>query len=341
LTFAVEAARERGLAASSRLLLALATLALAAGLASVCVGPSKLSPFALLNSLHTGGDPMVRAVLLELRLPRAVLALMVGAILGLAGATLQGYLRNPLADPAVLGVSNAAALGAVAALYFGLTLIQPALLPLAAIVGALAALLPLVWLTRRSEGPLGLILAGTAEGALDGAGVSLALNLSPNPFAAGEIMSWLLGSLADRDVGHIWLAGPCIAAGGALLLWDARALDVLSLGEDAARSMGTELGPVRLRLLVGVALGVGGAVAVSGAIGFVGLVTPHLVRPFTDRRPSSVLAPSALAGAALLALADVLVRMIPTPTELKLGVLTAALGVPVFLVQLARTRASW
>ena len=323
------------------LLVALAGIACAAGLLSLFVGPARLGLTTMLGALAGHGDPLVRSVLLELRLPRALLGLGVGAMLGLAGAALQGYLRNPLAEPSVLGASNAAALGAVIALYFGLAELHPAILPLLAIAGALVSLWLLFLLAGRSESPLTLILAGIAVATVAGAGISLALNLSPNPFAAMEIMSWLLGSLEDRAFNHVWLALPCLAIGIALLLGNGRALDALTLGEDGARALGVDLQRVRLQLLVGVAIGVGGAVAVSGAIGFVGLIVPHLVRPLTDRSPSAVLLPSALAGAALLALADVAVRLIPTSSELKLGVVTAFIGVPVFLVHLMRERRLW
>lgn len=323
------------------LLASLAAIAFAAGLFSLFVGPAHLGLSSMLEALAGYGDPLIRSVLLELRLPRALLGLGVGAMLGLAGAALQGYLRNPLAEPSVLGASNAAALGAVIALYFGLAELHPAILPLLAIAGAMIALWLLFLLAGRSESPLTLILAGVAVATVAGAGVSLALNLSPNPFAAMEIMSWLLGSLEDRAFNHVWIALPCIAIGLALLLGNGRALDALTLGEDGARALGVDLERVRLRLLLGVAIGVGGAVAVSGAIGFVGLIVPHLVRPLTDRSPSAVLLPSALAGAALLALADVAVRLIPTSSELKLGVVTAFLGVPVFLIHLMRERRLW
>lgn len=308
---------------------------------SVLVGPAGLPPGRLLAAAAGGGDWIARTILFELRLPRAVLALAVGAMLGAAGAALQGYLRNPLAEPSVLGASNAAALGAVVALYFGLAALHPVVLPLCAILATLVALALLFLLAGRSESPLTLILAGIAIGTMAGAGISLALNMAANPFAAMEIMTWLLGSLEDRSITHIWIALPCIAAGLALLLWDGRALDALTLGEDGALALGIDLGRARLRLLLGVAIGVGGAVAVSGAIGFVGLIVPHLVRPLTDRSPSALLVPSAIAGAALLTLADVLVRIIPSTNELKLGVVTAFVGVPVFLVYLMRERRLW
>ncbi len=319
----------------------LATLAVIAAIASLLFGAVDLSLVRLFAAATGDGDRTASTILFDLRLPRALLALAVGAILGLAGAALQGYLRNPLAEPSVLGTSNAAALGAVAALYFGLAQVHPAVLPLLAIGCALLSLGLLFLLTGDAESPLTLILAGLAVATLAGAGISLALNLSPNPFAAMEIMTWLLGSLENRSFDHLWIALPCIVVGGALLLWNGRALDALTLGEDAAQALGTDLKRTRLRLLLGTAIGVGGAVAVAGAIGFVGLIVPHLIRPLTDRSPSAILLPSAIGGAALLTLADLGVRLIPTTSELKLGVVTAFLGVPVFLLHLMRERRLW
>ncbi|MDX3908266.1 MAG: iron ABC transporter permease [Sphingobium sp.] len=323
------------------LLTALASVCLMAATLSLMIGTASLPPARLLATLAGADDPVARIILFELRLPRAILGLSVGAMLGAAGAALQGYLRNPLAEPSVLGASSAAALGAVIALYFGLAAIHPALLPACAIAATLIGLCALVLFAGRSESPLTLILAGIAISTLAGAGISLALNLSPNPFAAMEITSWLLGSLEDRSFDHVRIALPCIVVGLALLLWNSRALDALTLGEDAARSLGVDLHGLRARLLLGVAIGVGGAVAVSGAIGFVGLIVPHLIRPLTDRTPGAVLLPSALGGAALLMLADVAVRLIPASSELRLGVVTAFLGVPVFLLHLLRERRLW
>lgn len=325
----------------SLLLALLAALTLADAIASLLFGPVDLSVGRLLAAASGHGDSIATTILFELRLPRTVLALVVGAILGLAGAALQGYLRNPLAEPSVLGTSNAAALGGVAALYFGFAQIHPAALPLLAIGGALLSLAVLFALAGRSESPLTLILAGLAVGTLAVAGTSLALNLSPNPFAAMEIMTWLLGSLENRSFEHVWIALPCVAIGAAMLLWNSRALDALTLGEDAAQALGVDIRRLRLRLLVGTAIGVGGAVAVAGAIGFVGLIVPHLMRPLTDRSPSATLLPSAIGGAALLVLADIGVRIIPTTNELKLGVVTAFLGVPIFLVHLMREKRIW
>ena len=323
------------------LIAALSTLTLVAAVASLLFGAVDLSVARLLDAAFGNNDKVASIILFDLRLPRTILALAVGAMLGLAGAALQGYLRNPLAEPSVLGTSNAAALGGVAAIYFGLAEIHPVVLPLLATGGALLSLALLFILSGKAESPLTLILAGIAVGTLAVAGTSLALNLSPNPFAAMEIMTWLLGSLENRSFDHVWIALPCIAIGTAMLLWNGRALDALTLGEDAAQALGTDLRRTRLRLLIGTAIGVGGAVAVTGAIGFVGLIVPHLIRPLTDRSPSAILLPSAIGGAALLTLADLGVRIIPTTNELKLGVVTAFLGVPVFLVHLMRERRLW
>ncbi|SNS85606.1 iron complex transport system permease protein [Sphingomonas laterariae] len=319
----------------------LAVLAVVAGLLSVAVGAVPIAWARIAAVLAGGGDDVARTILIDLRLPRALLGLAVGAMLGISGAAMQGFLRNPLAEPSVLGVSSTAALGAVIALYFGFATLHLAALPVLAILGAFVGLGVLALLSGRSESPLTLILAGIAVSTLAVAGTSLALNMSPNPFAAMEIMNWLLGSLEDRSFQHVAIALPCIALGVVLLLWDGRALDALTLGEDGATSLGVDLRRTRLRLLVGIAIGVGGAVAISGAIGFIGLIVPHLVRPLTDRSPGAILLPSLLAGAALLTLADVAVRIIPTTAELKLGVVTAFLGVPIFLVHLMRERRLW
>lgn len=320
---------------------ALAVLLLLSALLSLAVGAADIAPARLFAVVMGQGDPVARAILVDLRLPRTLIGLSVGAMLGLAGAVLQGYLRNPLAEPSVLGASNAAALGAVGAIYFGLAGLHILVLPALSILSGLLALALLFALAGRTESPLTLILAGIAISTLAGAGISLALNLSPNPFAAMEITTWLLGSIENRSIQHVWIALPCVAIGAALLLADGRALDALTLGEDGAMALGVDLKWARIRILLGVGIGVGGAVSVAGAIGFVGLIVPHLVRPLTDKSPSAVLLPSLLAGAALLTLADVAVRLIPTQNELKLGVVTAFLGVPVFLFYLLRERRIW
>jgi iron complex transport system permease protein len=262
---------------------------------------------------------------------------MIGATLGLAGATLQGFLRNPLADPAVVGVSSTAALGAVLALYTGLSTVAPLTLPLGGIAGGLACVLLLQVLAGRG-GVLSLILAGVAISSLAGALTSLALNLSPNPYSALEIVFWLLGSVTDRSMDHVTLAAPFMLAGWVVLAWTARSLDALTLGEEAAASLGVDLRTTRTLVIAGTALSVGAAVAVSGAIGFVGLVVPHLLRPLVGHSPSRLLMASALGGALLLTTADVLVRVITPGSELKLGIATALIGAPFFVWLVIRTR---
>ncbi|HUD92971.1 iron ABC transporter permease [Sphingobium sp.] len=325
-------------------LLLLAALAILVGMAAVgslLLGPVNLSIARIVGALLDHGDRIADTILFDLRVPRTLIGLMVGAMLGLAGAAMQGYLRNPLAEPSVLGTSSAAALGAVGALYFGLSELHPAMLPLLSIGGACLSLLLLFFLAGRSESSLTLILAGIAVATLAQAGIALALNLSPNPFAAMEIMTWLMGSLENRSFDHFWIALPCIVTGMALLLWDGHSLDALTLGEDGAQALGVDLRRTRLRLMLGTAIGVGGAVAVSGSIGFIGLIVPHLLRPLTDRSPSAILLPAALGGAALLTFADIAVRLINIMNELKLGVVTAFLGIPIFLLHLMRERRLW
>ena len=276
-------------------------------------------------------------IILELRLPRTVLAAVVGAGLGLSGAAMQGYLRNPLADPGLFGVSSGAALGAVISLYFGFAA-QAWLLPLFALAGAAGAMALLALLVGRSASLIVFTLAGVILSSLAGSLTALAISLSPTPFATSEIVTWLMGALTDRSWDDVWIALPITGIGAALLAITGRALDALTLGEGAARSMGVD--PLRLQTLIvlGVGLCVGASVATAGVIGFVGLMVPHLVRPFAGNRPSAVLLPSALGGALLLLLADSLVRAMPIVTELRLGIAMSLLGGPFFLVLLLKMR---
>ncbi|MEK6216529.1 MAG: iron ABC transporter permease [Boseongicola sp.] len=305
---------------------------------SLITGPSSLTPGAALLALisDTGGPETI--VMREIRLPRAVMGALVGASLGLCGAAMQGLLRNPLAEPGLIGVSASAALGAVIALQTGLVAAFALALPLAALLGAAVAVTLLLGLAGARGSSLVLILAGIAISALAAALTALVLNLSPNPYAASEIIFWMMGSLADRSWTHVNLALPLMALGAACLLLTGRGLDALTLGEDAAEALG--VGLVRLRLLVvgGVALMIGAATAVTGAIGFVGLVVPHVLRPFTGGVPSRLLPASALGGAAMVLIADALSQWILPDRDLKLGVLTAFIGAPVFLHLIFRTR---
>ena len=313
------------------LITALAALVVALFALSLLVGPAGIGFKESIAALLAGEGDVTVLVMREIRLPRAILGLTIGASLGLSGAALQGYLRNPLAEPGLIGVSSCAALGAVVAIYTGLSAVFPLALPLLALTGAFLSVLILLALASFRGGSLTLILAGVAISALAAALTSLALSLSPNPFAALEIVFWLLGSLTDRSMLHVTLAVPFMLAGWLLLAGLGRGLDALTLGEDAAASLGLRIGLFRLALVLGVAASVGAATAVAGAIGFVGLVVPHLLRPLVGARPSRLLLASALGGAAMLLAADLAVRLLSDGRELKLGVLTALIGAPFFL----------
>jgi iron complex transport system permease protein len=312
------------------LLVALGAGAVVLALVSLLVGPAGVGPGALLDMAEQGRGEAAAMILWEIRTPRTILALTIGATLGLAGAAMQGYLRNPLAEPGVLGVSASAALGAVLAIYTGLSAAVPLSLPLLAIAGGVVSTLLLQGLAGRGA-TVTLILAGVAISSLAGSLTALALNLSPNPYAALEIVFWMLGSLTDRSLGHVWLAAPFMAAGWAALALAAPALDALSLEEETAATLGVDLARTRALIIAGTALSVGAATAVAGVIGFVGLVAPHALRPFVGHRPSLLLPASALGGAVLLTAADILVRVVTPGSELKLGVVTALIGAPLFL----------
>jgi len=322
-----------------RLVLPLLALAVAVTFsASLLAGPAAIGLPEILNAIFSGETDTVALILLEVRLPRAILGLTIGATLGLAGAALQGLLRNPLAEPGLIGVSASAALGAVLTFYTGLAGLFALALPLGGMAGACVGVAIVQGLAGRDGSPLTLILAGVAVTSFAAALTSLALNLAPNPFAALEIVFWLMGSLADRSFDHVWLSAPFMAAGCLLLLTLGRPLDALTLGEDAAQTLGFGLRSLRHRLVLGTALSVGAATSVAGAIGFVGLVVPHLLRPLVGHKPSALLPASALGGAVLTLAADVAVRVLSPGRELKLGVLTALVGAPFFLFLVLRLR---
>lgn len=284
-----------------------------------------------------GSDDLQWWIVFELRLPRAILGVGVGAVLGLSGAVLQGYLRNPLADPGLIGVSSSAALGAVASIFFGLAA-TPWTLAVCAMLGAGAAMALLGFLVGRSGSAITFILAGTILSSLAGALTTLLISLAPNPFATSEIVTWLMGALTDRSFDEARFAIPLMIAGSLLLLTTGRAIDMLSLGEAAARSMGVRPGLLQFRIIAGLGLAVGASVAVTGVVGFVGLIVPHLLRPLAGQKPSALLLPSALGGAALVLVADSLVRLTPGAGEVRLGVAMALIGAPFFFVLLFRMR---
>ena len=308
---------------------------------SLTVGELNISIISSLVNTFNNESTLEAIVFEEIRLPRTLLAVLIGASLGLSGAALQGMVRNPLAEPGVIGVSTSAALGAVIVFYFGLAAIFPMALPLGGIAGALLAVIFLYLLTGKNSSMLTLILAGVAVSGLAAALTALALNLSPNPYASLEIFFWLMGSLADRSFTHVWLILAPTLLGWWLMLRGRRDLDVLSLGEDTAQSLGVNLQKLNQKIILGVALAVGSAVSVSGGIGFVGLVVPHLLRPYVGYQPGRLLISSALGGAILLLAADIVVRLLPTQQELKIGVLTALLGAPFFLHLILKSRREW
>lgn len=276
-------------------------------------------------------------IIAELRVPRIVLALAIGAALGLSGAAMQGYLRNPMADPGLFGVSSGAALGAVLSLYFGYAA-SALLLPLFALAGAALSMAALALLAGRSGSLILFTLAGMILSSITGSMTALAISLAPTPFAASEIMTWLMGALTDRSWDDVRLALPIILVGSIILAFTGRSLDALTLGEQAARSMGVDQRRLQLMIVLGIGLTVGASVASAGIIGFVGLMVPHMVRPLAGSRPSAILLPSALGGALLLLLADSLVRAAPTVSELRLGIAMSILGGPFFLFLMIRMR---
>jgi iron complex transport system permease protein len=313
----------------------LAVLTLLAATGSLLIGRGGGGP-----TFGLGGPDLAGVILTEIRLPRTLLALLVGGTLGLCGAALQGLLRNPLAEPGLLGASSGAAFGAVLVFYFGLASGESLLLPMGAVTGSLLALALLYGLAGHRGDLLTVVLAGIAINAFTAALTSLVLNFAPSPYAALEILFWMLGSLADRSLVHVGLALPLMVPGWVLVIAAARGLDALTLGEETAASLGFD--PRRTQWLVvgGTALAVGGAVAVTGVVGFIGLVVPHLLRPWAGHRPSGLLLPSFLGGALLATLADSAIRLMPPGPELKLGVVTALLGAPFFLRLVMSPRAA-
>jgi iron complex transport system permease protein len=308
-------------------------------IAVLLLGLAIALPLSLLAGrvwLDPWATPNAALILGELRLPRALLAITVGAGLGAAGAAMQGYLRNPLADPGLFGIAPGAALGAVLSLLMGMA--GGWWLPLFALAGAAVAMLLLALIAGRAGGIALFTLAGMMIASLAGALTSFAISLAPNAFATSEIVVWLMGALTDRGWPDVWLAAPLTLAGIALLRLAGSGLDALTLGESVARSLGVSPARLQALLVAGVGLTVGSGVAIAGVIGFVGLMVPHLVRPFTDRRPSSLVIPSALAGALLVLVADCVCRLLPLVTELRLGIALSIIGAPFFLHLLLKMR---
>jgi iron complex transport system permease protein len=305
---------------------------------NLSMGPIPLSLPEALGQVFSPEDSIASLIVREIRIPRATLALVVGMTLGIAGAALQGLLRNPLAGPGLLGVSNCAALGAVVTLYYGLAQSSWFVLPLGGMIGALVSVVLIFMLAGRQSGILNLILAGVAINAVASSFIALALNFADNPYAMSEMVYWLLGSVSNRSLDDLGVAIPFMALGWLMLLLSRNFLDALSLGEDTARSLGFSTVGHRAIVVTGVAASVGAAVSVSGNIGFVGLVVPHLLRPLVGHEPGRLLPLSALGGGILLLAADCTVQLISPAQELKLGVVTALVGGPFFLMLIYRMR---
>ena len=304
--------------------------------AALMVGPVDIS---LLNAISFEQETSIESLILfEIRLPRALLALLVGATLGLGGAALQGLLRNPLAEPGIIGVSNCAALGAVVVFYYGLSRTAWFALPLGGLLGALLSVVIIFMLVGKSRSIMTLILAGVAINAIGGALIALVLNFAPSPYAMQEILFWLLGSVANRSINELLIALPFMVVGWVMVLSSGRFLNALTLGEETAHSMGFDVNRYRWILVLGVAASVGAAVSVAGNIGFIGLVVPHLIRPFVGYEPRRLLVSSALGGAILLLVADIAVQLLASDGEIKLGVITSLVGGPFFLFLILKSR---
>ena len=295
------------------------------------LGSTKLPASSVVLAMIGQGDIGDQIIIWQIRLPRGLAAFAVGAALGISGAALQGLLRNPLAEPGVLGVSASAALGATFALYYGLIGSFTWALPIAAIFGALIATAIIAYAATKTNSVVTLILVGVGLSSFAGAIMSLLLNLAPNPFSLSDMINWTLGSVTNRSFNDIGFAVPFLGLGMLILMVNRRGLSALTLGEEAASGLGVNLQNMRIAVVLGAGLTTGAAVSLAGAIGFVGIVAPHLIRPFVGHDPARSLWPSALLGGLFLILADIALRLIPTQNELKLGVVAALIGAPAFV----------
>jgi iron complex transport system permease protein len=317
---------------SKALIIVLAIATLIAVSTSLCLGTTSIPLSEVLSSLIGRGQAETAVIIWDIRLPRALCALFVGAALGASGGALQGLLRNPLAEPGVLGVSASASLCATIAIFWGLTALSPWVLPSAAILGALAATLALAALAPRVASLVTLVLIGVGLSSIMGALMMLLMNIAPNPFSLADMLNWTMGSVANRSFVDLGFAAPFWLIGFGLLLVTRRQLVALGMGEEAARAIGVDTSRVRTWVVFGAGLLTGAAVSIAGAIGFVGIVAPHVVRPFVGYDPGRALVPSALLGGLLLIVGDVISRLIPTQQELKLGVIIALIGAPLFVL---------
>ena len=321
---------------SLTLLLSLSLIVIA--FLSLFIGAADIPARDIFSALFGSAEITTEIIIIELRLPRVLLGILAGASLGLSGAALQGLLRNPLADPGVIGVSASAGLGAVIAIYFGLSSVFPLSIQIMSMGGALTATFILSFISSRDSSVLTLILAGIGISSLATAAIALTMNFAPNPMSLQDMIMWLLGSLENRTMTDIALAGPFIIGGWLILSGVGQGLDASSLGEDTAQTLGINLKKLRMKVIIGSAISVGATVSVCGAIGFVGLVVPHMVRSLIGHAPGRLLIPSALMGAILLTIADLTTRIPIGHGQLRLGVVTAFVGSPLFLYIIYKTR---
>ena len=327
-----------GVRSQRRLIILMTGALLGLFLLSLFIGSNPIPILSAALEAAGESDSVIALILTEVRLPRALIALFTGATLGVCGAAMQGLLRNPLASPGLVGSASGAALGAALMLYTGLSAAFWLALPVGGIIGSLSATLLVYTLAGPAAGTATLILAGVAVNSIALASISLLINLAPSPYAVREIVLWMLGSVANHSMVDFWSMLPGTLLGWALLAGTGRSLDALTLGEETAHTLGVNLKGLRWRLFIAIALAVGSAVSITGAIGFVGLVTPHLLRPLVGFQPGRLLPVSALGGAMLLLCADIGVRLFPAGTEIKVGVLTSLVGAPFFLYLIIRTR---
>lgn len=324
---------------SKTLIPILIVLSVIALLASCWMGVTPLQPSTLLAALVGQGNSEAQMIIWEIRLPRALAAFVVGMALSASGAALQGLLRNPLAEPGVLGVSAMASLFATITIYWGLIQLSPWMLPMASIAGALLATSVLAVTAPRVSSVVTLVLVGVGISSLAGAVMSLLINLAPNPFTLSDMMNWMMGSVANRSLADLVLGAPFLIAGGGALAIAAPGLRALALGEEAASAVGLDVGRSRMCVVLGTGLLTGAAVSMAGGVGFVGIIAPHLVRPLVGYDPARTLVPAALLGGLVLVLADLIARLVPTGQELKLGVVAALIGAPIFIWIAVRRRA--
>jgi iron complex transport system permease protein len=316
---------------SGRLAILLTLAILLALVGSVSFGSVALPLHDIAQAFAGKATQEVSVIIWEIRLPRALAALVVGGALGASGAALQGLLRNPLAEPGVLGVSASASLCATIAIFWGLTALSPWVLPGAAIAGAILATFILAALAPRMGSVVTLILIGVGLSAVTGALMMLLLNLAPNPFSLADMINWTMGSVANRSLVDLGFAAPFWIVGFGVLLGVRHQLVTLGFGEETAQALGVDTTRLRAWVVLGAGLMTGAGVSLAGAIGFVGLIAPHLVRPFVGHDPGRAVIPSALLGGLLLMIADVISRLIQTQQELKLGVIVAFIGAPLFV----------